>query len=154
LDIDAQPFYPASFDSPNVISVAATDARDHLAHFSNFGAASVDLAAPGDHIWSTITDARYTHSSGTSMAAPHVAGAAALILARNPGLGAAQIKALILDNVDPVSELAGKTVTGGRLNIFKAVAATPPGSGGPAARAAGPSSPAAAGGPTAYGAMQ
>src|SRR5262249_8822181 len=110
---------------PNVISVAATSEQDRLAHFSNYGATSVDLAAPGEHTLSAIAAGRYCYSWGTSMATPHVTGAAALILARNPNLSYVQVKALILDNVDPLPDLAGKTVTGGRLNVFKAVSATP-----------------------------
>jgi hypothetical protein len=81
------------------------------------------LGAPGVNIWSTVPGGDYANFFGTSMATPHVAGAAALILARNPNLSYAQVKSLILDNVDPVGDLAGKTVTGSRLNLFKAVSA-------------------------------
>ncbi len=123
-DADVLPRLPAGFDLPNIISVAATDKHDRLADFSNFGITSVDLGAPGVDIWSTVPGG-YERFTGTSMSAPHVAGAAALILARNRNLSYAQVKALILDNVDPLPDLAGKTVTGGRLNIFRAVSATP-----------------------------
>jgi subtilisin family serine protease len=125
-DNDVLPFLPGSLDLPNVIAVAATNRADHLASFSNFGSVSVDLGAPGVPIFSTDFGGKYTGGGhGTSMAAPHVTGAAALILSINPNLTFAQVKALILDNVDVVPDLVGKTVTGGRLNIFKAVAATP-----------------------------
>jgi subtilisin family serine protease len=118
---DLTPILPANYDLPNIITVAATDKKDTLASFSNYGATSVDLGAPGRTILSTVPDDHFTNYFGTSMATPHVAGAAALILSRNPNLSYSQVKALILDNVDPLPDLAGKTVTGGRLNVFKAV---------------------------------
>jgi subtilisin family serine protease len=130
IDIDVTPALPGSFPHDNIITVAATDRIDRLARFatqgSNFGAVSVDLGAPGLDILAPRPGGSYGMFDGTSMSAPFVAGAAALILARNPGLSYAEVKALILDNVDPVEDLAGKTVTGGRLNLFKAVSATPP----------------------------
>ena len=120
---DSIPFYPASHsrDLDNVISVAATNHDDQLAWFSNYGAETVDLGAPGEAILSTIPGDRYAKYSGTSMAAPHVTGVAALVLARNPHFTYKEVKEQILDSVDPVVALAGKTVTGGRLNAFKAL---------------------------------
>ncbi len=115
------PFYPASLTSANIISVAATDNKDVLADFSNYGATSVDLAAPGVTIYSTKKSSSYQNLSGTSMATPFVAGVAALIKAENSSLTAAQIKNAILDNVDVKSSLSGKVLTGGRLNAFDAV---------------------------------
>jgi len=121
LNADAQPMYPAAYNIPNVISVAATDSSDKLAYFSNYGATSVDLAAPGVGIISTYKDGQYASLSGTSMAAPHVSGAAALILSAHPDYTYLQLKDALLNNVDPVSSLSGKVATGGRLNVYKAI---------------------------------
>ena len=118
---DVTPQYPASFDSPNVVSVAATNNRDQRAWFSNYGASSGDLAAPGDSIYSTWPGGGYQYLSGTSMAAPHVAGAAALAEARFPDATPGGIRALLLRTVDPIPALAGKTASGGRLNVNTAV---------------------------------
>ncbi len=129
---DAVPAYPANYNLPNIISVAATDSADTRAGFSNFGPTTVDLAAPGVAIRSTvptaIVAAGYASLSGTSMAAPYVSGVAGLVLAQNPALTVAQLKAAILNNVDPIGPLTGVLLTGGRLNAFKAVSnvATPP----------------------------
>ena len=122
--------FPASLDLPNIISVAANTVDDLKASFSSYGLHSVDLAAPGVDVGSTVPvavaatpDFPYELGSGTSFAAPFVAGAAALMLARNSNLSYAQLKNLILSNVDPLSAFQGLTVTGGRVNVFKAVAA-------------------------------
>jgi len=111
--------YPASYATANMISVAATDNRDALAYFSNYGATSVHLGAPGVSVFSSSSNNSYTSLSGTSMATPHVAGVAALLLAHSPSLTTAQVKSAILNNVDPIESLAGKTVTGGRLNAAR-----------------------------------
>jgi subtilisin family serine protease len=130
---DAIPHYPANFGSPNVISVAATDSSDLLASFSDYGLHSVLLGAPGVGILSTVPNNSYGAKSGTSMATPHVAGAAALLLAANPNLNVGQLRSLLSFNGDPVASLQGKTVTGRRLNVFKSLQAlnendtTPPG---------------------------
>lgn len=124
-DSPAEASYPASYDSENIISVAATDRRDRLAGFSNYGATKVDLGAPGADILSTIPGGGYASFSGTSMASPHVAGAAALILSRNPGLRDDEVKSALLSESDSISSLAGRTVTGGRLNVFSALRAVP-----------------------------
>lgn len=118
---DISPIFPGAFDLPNIISVAATDQNDGLANFSNFGANSVDLGAPGVAIVSTVRNGNYASFNGTSMATPHVVGAAALLLAQNPALEAPELKAAILNSVDPVNSLAGRSVTGGRLNIAQAL---------------------------------
>jgi subtilisin family serine protease len=122
-DNDKAPIYPASINSPAVIAVAATDRSDRLAAFSHYGAATVHLAAPGVDIRSCAPGNGYATMSGTSMATPHVAGACALLKAANPQLTGPQIKAILLAQVDPLTDLYGKTVTGGRLNLFRAVKA-------------------------------
>ncbi len=129
-DNDATPTYPCAYDLPNVICVAATDNRDELAGFSNFGSTSVDLAAPGVTIASTVprdtSGDRWAYADGTSMATPHVSGAAALAWARSPAASVADIRSALLSNVDPVPSLAGVTVTGGRLNAYRALGGVPP----------------------------
>ena len=120
-DNDSTPFYPASYDSPNVVSVAATDSKDSLASFSNYGAASVDLAAPGVGILSTLPGDTYGGYSGTSMATPHVSGVAALLKSKNPSADDAILKDGILKSVDANPNLSGKTATGGRLNAAGAL---------------------------------
>jgi hypothetical protein len=112
--------YPASYDSPNIISVAATDHSDNLASFSNYGDESVDLGAPGVNILSTLPNNAYGSYDGTSMAAPHVAGVAALAYSWKPTATWQEAKDAILAGVDPVDSLAGrKTLTGGRLNAYQ-----------------------------------
>ncbi len=112
------PEYPASLNSPYIISVAATDRNDALGSFSNFGATTVDLAAPGVAILSTTPGNTYQVISGTSMATPHVTGVAALALSVDPNLNVVQLKTAILNGVDAKANLAGKMVTGGRLNAL------------------------------------
>jgi subtilisin family serine protease len=116
--------YPAAYDNDNLISVAATDNKDRLTYFSNYGVKSVHLAAPGSNVYSTVPGNKYKSESGTSMACPHVAGAAALLWSNHPDWTYKKVKEVLLDNVDPVPALQGKTVTGGRLNILKALRST------------------------------
>jgi len=123
---DLTPHFPSSYNAPNVVAVAATDNNDALASFSNFGATSVHLGAPGVNVLSTTRNNTYSFFSGTSMATPHVSGAAALILSTG-AFTTAQLKSQILNNVDPIPSLAGITSTGGRLDVCKAIA----GCGGP-----------------------
>lgn len=123
-DNDAAPEYPSNYNVPNVVAVAASDDTDRLASFSNFGASTVDLAAPGVGILSTLPGNSYGRYSGTSMATPHVAGVAALIKSENPGFDDAQIKAQLLQYTDEKASLQNKVATGGRLNASASV--TPP----------------------------
>ncbi len=120
-DNDSTPSYPASYDNPNIISVAATDSKDALAGFSNYGAKSVDLAAPGVSILSTLPANTYGGYSGTSMATPHVSGVAALLKSKDPSADDAALKERILKAADAKSNLSAKTLTGGRLNAAQAV---------------------------------
>jgi subtilisin family serine protease len=115
--IDAEPEYPASYTEGNILTVAAIDDTGALASFSNYGAKSVDLAAPGDEIFSTYPTSGYKLLSGTSMAAPMVAATAAMLHAQDSHLTYAQIRSAIKASVVPDAALAGKTVTGGLLNL-------------------------------------
>lgn len=119
------PCYPASYDLPNIISVAATDNADALMLQSNYGATTVDLGAPGEDILTTTprtgASIPYIYVSGTSASAAFVSGAAALLLAQNPALDAGLMRDALLQNVDPAPNLAGRTVTGGRLNVARAL---------------------------------
>jgi subtilisin family serine protease len=112
--------YPCGFDRPTEICVTASNQHDELPSWANYGATTVDLAAPGDNIYSTLRNGTYGYISGGSMASPQVAGAAALILSTG-SMSATALKADILDNVDPVPALSGLVRTGGRLNICKAL---------------------------------
>ncbi len=113
---DTTASYPSNYDVPNVIAVAAIDKTGGLASFSQFGAKTVDIGAPGVDVWSTTAYNGYSTYNGTSMATPHVTGAAALYAASHPGANAATIKSAILTSAVPTASLSGKTVTGGRLN--------------------------------------
>ena len=121
---DLVPTTPCVSTASNVLCVGATDATDARASFSNYGASTVDIFAPGVDIASTYKGSQYIYMDGTSMAAPHAAAAAALVVADDPSLTGAQVAQRLKDTVDPVAALAGKSVTGGRLNAARAVGAT------------------------------
>ncbi len=123
---DISPQYPAAYPSSQIISVAASTSSDTLASFSNYGTSSVDLAAPGETIYSTARAGGYSYLSGTSMAVPYVTGTAALLKTLNPSLTTAQIKSRILGSVDIIPALSGKVATGGRLNAAKALGISTP----------------------------
>jgi subtilisin family serine protease len=124
-NVDTTPFYPCAYHTANEICVAASDSRDRLASFSDYGASTVDLAAPGTDILSTVRGGSYATMSGTSMATPHVSGTAALMLSKGYETVSA-LKATILATVDPISAAVGKTTSGGRLDADKAVLAATP----------------------------
>ncbi|HVM19729.1 MAG TPA: S8 family serine peptidase [Egibacteraceae bacterium] len=120
-------FYPCSFDLANILCVAATDEQDALSVWpgansgSNWGATRVDMGAPGSNIMSTLPNNTYGAQNGTSMATPHVAGAAALVWAQEPMLEPTQLKQRLMDSGDPLPSLAGITVSGKRLNLYRAL---------------------------------
>ena len=124
LNIDNAPAYPASFNLDNVISVAATNSTDNLAGFSNYGLNSVDVAAPGVSILSTVPGG-YAYLSGTSMATPHVAGVVALVRGQHPEWTYQQVVDRVLGTADPLANLTGTSVTGARLNAVAAVDSGP-----------------------------
>jgi thermitase len=125
-DNDTTSAYPCDYDLANVICVAASDRDDALASFSNYGATSVDLAAPGVDIASTWPGGGYAYLDGTSMATPHVTGAAALLLAHDSGLTIAGLRSALLSSAHAVPALAGRVATGGRLDVAAALSVPPP----------------------------
>ena len=120
-DNDRRPHYPSNYDLPNVISVAALDRTDSLASFSNYGAKTVHVAAPGREIVSTWLSNAYREASGTSMATPYVSGVAALIIANEPNISLEKLRERVIKSVDKVDSLNGKVVSGGRINAAKAL---------------------------------
>lgn len=120
--------FPASFNCNNIISVGASNSYDNIWYYSNFGKTKVDLYAPGQDVYSlestSVNNSIYKLSSGTSFSAPYVTATAALILAKNSNYSSLQIKNIILNNVDKNSNYANKCVSGGRLNVFKALHST------------------------------
>ncbi len=122
-DIDAEgnSQFPAGFPESNVISVANSTQGDALSFGSNYGAESVDIAAPGQDVYSTYSDGGYRFLTGTSMSSPLVAGAVALLASRDPTLSASEIKQRLLDTAEPNESLAGKMVSGGRLDLLAAL---------------------------------
>ncbi|HEY3182617.1 MAG TPA: S8 family serine peptidase [Gaiellaceae bacterium] len=122
-DNDSSPHYPSSYGTPNVVSVAATDQNDDKAYFSNFGKQSVDLGAPGVNILSTVPGGGYEYFDGTSMATPHLSGAAALVKSAFPDATAVGIKALLMGTADPITaSLVEFSRTKARLDAGRALA--------------------------------
>ncbi|MFM9032973.1 MAG: Calx-beta domain-containing protein, partial [Mycobacterium sp.] len=128
-DNDVTAFYPSAYSSltatatesaasyESVVAVASITSSGALSSFSDYGATTVDIGAPGSSVVSTLPTDSYGYYSGTSMATPHVTGAVALYASQHPDMTAAELRAAILDNATPTPSLAGKTVTGGRLNL-------------------------------------
>jgi subtilisin family serine protease len=121
---DATASYPSGYTSANIIAVASITSTGGLSSFSQYGATTVDIGAPGSAIWSTVPRsskgqviASYASYNGTSMATPHVSGAAALYASTHPGASAADIKAAIMSSATPTPSLNGKVVSNGRLNV-------------------------------------
>jgi thermitase len=121
MNADATPVYPAAYPDSNVLSVAATDDRDQLASFSNYGAKTVDLAAPGDAVGSTYLKSDYVYMSGTSMATPYVAAAAAMLREHHGSWDANDLSSRLRQKGDELSALRGKTTSARRLNVNRAL---------------------------------
>jgi subtilisin family serine protease len=113
--------YPGDYDLPNFVRVAATDHNDNLASFSNYAKLTVELGAPGVKTLSTVPGGGYGAKSGTSMATPHVAGAAGLIASFYPEISNEELKKRLMDGVEQVPSLQNKTITGGRLNVYNSI---------------------------------
>lgn len=121
VDTDAIPFYPAAYDLDNIISVANLSIDGTLSASSNYGKKTVDLAAPGSYILSTTPGNTYGYMSGTSMAAPMVSGAAAMVYSYFDGIGVADVKEILMSTVTPMERLKDVTVSGGMLNVGAAL---------------------------------
>jgi subtilisin family serine protease len=126
------PDYPSNYDAPNVLAVAATDANDNRSNFSNFSSRLVSIGAPGSNILSTIARPNpgttyetngYAFLGGTSMASPHVAGAAALVISASPNISTTQLRGVLAYTGDRLGTLNTITTTGRRLNVANAIAA-------------------------------
>lgn len=113
--------YPAGYPNPDIISVAATNNRDRLASFSNYGLTSVDVGAPGEQVLTTAVGGGYQYINGTSFASPYTAGVIGLLASVNRFATNDQLKAALYGGVDVVESLVGRTVTGGRINAFRSL---------------------------------
>lgn len=122
-DLRENYYYPQAYGLSNIISVAATDINNNLLPSSNWGKTKVDVAAPGENIYSTLPGNRYGYMTGTSQATAFVSGIAALLLARNPSMKPSEIKAIIRGSVDKLPQLDGKVASGGRVNAYSALMA-------------------------------
>lgn len=126
LDMDSTPNYPAAWsaDVSTMIAVAAVDSSDSLTGYSNYGATTVQVAAPGSYTLSTMPNGGYGLGLGTSMACPHVSGVAALLFAHEPSLSPAQARRRIVETADPLPTLVGRISSGGRVNAYNALTNT------------------------------
>lgn len=122
---DANPTYPATYDVPNVVSVAAIDNKGQIASFSNYGKTTVHVGAPGVNVYSSVTGGGYDSYSGTSMAAPHVSGMAVLLASNEPNLTNVEMKQRIIATSKPISGLRGKS-RGGLANAYAMLTNTVP----------------------------
>ena len=120
-NIDSSRTFPASFESDYLLVVASTKSSGGLSWFSNIGPKSVDLAAPGSNVYSTVPGNRYQNMSGTSMATPTTVGVAAEVLSNFPELTPLQLKKVLMDSVTPVKKFSGKMVTGGRVDLYNSL---------------------------------
>ena len=120
-DVPGHEYYPSAYHLSNIVSVAATDIHNNLLKSSNWGKKQVDVAAPGENIYSTLPGGRYGYMSGTSQATAFVSGLAALLLSKDPTLKPSEIKEIIMASVDRLPQLEQKIVTGGRVNAFAAL---------------------------------
>lgn len=120
-NIDTTPAYPASFDSDYLLVVASTTKNGGLSWFSNIGPKSVDVAAPGSNVYSTMPGNAYGDMSGTSMATPTTVGVAAEVLSHFPELGPLQLKKALMNGVTQVKSFKGKMVTGGRVDLYNSL---------------------------------
>jgi len=121
-DIDRTPTYPASYTNDTLLVVAATSSSGGMAYFSNFGAVGVDVAAPGNNIYSSLPGNRYGNMSGTSMASPNTAGVAAEVLSYFPELSANELREVLIRSVAKVGSFSGRMVSGGRVDLQRALA--------------------------------
>jgi subtilisin family serine protease len=120
-DMSENYYYPAAYHLSNLISVAATDIHNNLLPSSNWGKKKVDLAAPGENIYSTLPGGRYGYMTGTSQATAFVTGVAALLLSQDPTLTPQDIREIVMNSVDPIPGLRDKVASGGRVNAYKAL---------------------------------
>jgi subtilisin family serine protease len=120
-DIDRTPTYPASFDNENLLIIASTSSSGGMSYFSNYGKNSVDVAAPGSSIFSTVPGNKYESMSGTSMATPTTVGVAAEVLSHNPNLTYAQLKNVMIQSVTKIDSFKNKMVSGGRIDLKRAL---------------------------------
>jgi len=139
INMEVSQQYPGGYNLDNIVCVASTTNNDTRSSFSNYGSTSVDLGAPGSTIYSTYLNGGYAYLSGTSMASPHVAGAAALVYGQNPAWTYTQVRSRLLTTTRAVTGLAGVVATGGVLNLQAAVSTAPPGNTAPTVTITAPS---------------